>query len=136
MRYIQHLETILYVSDQQISTNFYQKLLKKHPDINVPGMTEFRLSAASTLGLMPNKSIEKILLDYTPTPSSGNGIPRCELYFYVDNIEIAYENALKIGAKLISPISDRDWGDSTCYFADPDGHIVAFAKKKPTLNTK
>lgn len=24
--------------------------------------------------------------------------------------------------------SRRDWGDRVCYFADPNGHIIAFAE--------
>jgi uncharacterized glyoxalase superfamily protein PhnB len=36
---------------------------------------------------------------------------------------------LKAGAKLITEPEDRDWGDRVCYFADPDGHILAFAKR-------
>lgn len=71
----------------------------------------------------------KILSDKTPHPDQGNGIPRCELYFYIDNIEQEFDSATQIGAKLISPIEDRDWGDKVCYFADPDGHIIAFAEK-------
>lgn len=67
---------------------------------------------------MPNNGIAKILSDKTPHPSEGNGIPRCELYFYVENIEAEFENATQIGAKLISEIKDRDWGDKVCYFAD------------------
>lgn len=78
---------------------------------------------------MPNKGIAKILLDKIPHPDSGNGIPKCELYLYVDNIQLEFENANKIGAKLISPIIKRDWGDNVCYFSDPDGHIIAFAEK-------
>ena len=78
---------------------------------------------------MPYKSIAKILGDKTPHPEGGKGIPWCELYFYVDDIQIEFENAVKCGAKLISDISDRDWGDRACYFSDPDGHIIAFAEK-------
>ena len=37
-------------------------------------------------------------------PELGNGIPRCELYLYVDNIQFEFDNAIKSGAKLISPI--------------------------------
>lgn len=129
MTHIKATEFILYVNDQQKSTDFYTKLLRKNPDLNVPGMTEFILSENCKLGLMPNKGIAKILLDKTPHPDEGNGIPRCELYFYVDNIELEFENAMKIGAKLISSIQDRDWGEKVCYFADLDGHIIAFAKK-------
>lgn len=126
---IKLIETILYVNDQETSSKFYQNIFRKAPDLNVPGMTEFNLFVNCKLGLMPNKSIAKILADKTPHPDSGNGIPRCELYLYVHNIQFEFENAKKSGAKLISPIIDRDWGDRACYFSDPDGHIIAFAEK-------
>ncbi|MCZ2297866.1 MAG: hypothetical protein LC134_00145 [Chitinophagales bacterium] len=129
MKHIQFIETILYVNDQQESTNFYLKLFRQNPDLNVPGITEFKLAENCKLGLMPNKGIAKILSNKTPHPDIGNGIPRCELYFYVENIELEFENAINIGAKLISEIKDQDWGDKVCYFADLDGHIIAFAQK-------
>lgn len=127
-KHITFIEIILYVKDQEISAAFYQKLFRKAPDLNVPGMTEFYLSEQCKIGLMPNKSIAKILADNTPHPDKGNGIPRCEVYLYVDDVQFEFENATKCGAKLISPIMMRDWGDKTCYFSDPDGHIIAFAE--------
>lgn len=122
-------EFILYVENQEKSTGFYTKLFRKEPVLNVPGMTEFQLNETTKLGLMPNSGIQKILQDKTPDPASGNGIPRCELYFFVENLEETFENAINCGAKLISPIEERNWGDWVCYFADPDGHILAFAQK-------
>ena len=77
---------------------------------------------------MPNNGIAKILSDKTPHPNQGNGIPRCELYFYVENIELEFENATKTGAKQISEIKNQDWGDKVCYFSDIDGHIISFAE--------
>ena len=129
MKHIQLIETILYVNDQQASTDFYSKLFRKNPDLNVSGMTEFIFTENCKLGLMPNNGIAKILSDKTPHPELGNGIPRCELYFYVENIELEFENAMKMGANLISDITERDWGDRVCYFSDFDGHIIAFAQK-------
>ncbi|WP_019538725.1 VOC family protein [Proteiniphilum acetatigenes] len=129
MKHIQLIETVLYVNDQQASADFYTKIFRRHPDLNVSGMTEFRLAENCKLGLMPNKGIAKILSGRTPHPDQGNGIPRCELYLYVEDIELESDNAINSGAKLISPIEDRDWGDKVSYFADLDGHIIAFAKK-------
>ncbi|MFA7615411.1 MAG: VOC family protein [Weeksellaceae bacterium] len=129
MQKFNSVQIILYVEDQKRSILFYSKLFKTQPDLDVPGMTEFKLSENCKLGLMPNSGISKILLDKTPNPSLGNGIPRCELYLTVDDLEAEFENALQSGAKLISPPEDRDWGDRVCYFADPDGHIIAFAEK-------
>ncbi len=125
--HIKLAEIILYVSDLQASTDFYQKIFRQAPDLNVPGMTEFELAGGCKLGLMPNDGIAKILTDKTPHPNLRNGIPGCELYLYVDDIQFEYDNAIKSGAKLISPIEIRNWGDKACYFSDLDGHIIAFA---------
>jgi uncharacterized glyoxalase superfamily protein PhnB len=129
MKHIKLTETILYVSNQEASSKFYENIFRQPPSLNVPGMTEFIVSDNCKIGLMPNEGIAKILSEKTPHPETGNGIPRCELYFYVENIQLEFDNAISIGAKLISPITDRDWGERVCYFADPDGHIIAFAEK-------
>lgn len=128
MNFLPKIEFILYVKDQQKSTDFYSKLFQMKPVLNVPGMTEFQLAENCKLGIMPNSGIRKILQDKTPDPALGNGIPRCELYLYAEDLEAEFENALNCGAELISPIENRDWGDQVCYFADSDGHIIAFAK--------
>ncbi len=133
MKHIQLIEIILYVKDQEASSMFYERILRRKPDLNVPGMTEFIVSENCKIGLMPNKGIAKILADKTPHPDSGNGIPRCELYLYVDDIQGEFDNAIKCGAKLISPITEMNWGDKACYFSDPDGHILAFAEKMNNL---
>ncbi|MFA6261368.1 MAG: VOC family protein [Bacteroidia bacterium] len=126
---IKAVEIILYVKDQDKSTDFYKSILRMKPVLHVPGITEFELTQHCKLGIMPNAGIAKILQNVTPHPDLGDGIPRCELYLYVDDIQMEYENALAQEAVLISPVMDRDWGDRVCYFADPDGHILAFATK-------
>ncbi|MBE7510191.1 MAG: Glyoxalase-like domain protein [Bacteroidetes bacterium ADurb.Bin141] len=120
---------ILYVRDQQASTEFYSKILRLQPSLNVPGMTEFILNEYCKLGLMPENGIAKILSVNTPHPAEGNGVPRCELYLNVENTEKEFNHSLQHGAKMISAPADRDWGDKVCYLADPDGHIIAFAEK-------
>ncbi len=119
---------ILYVADQQLSRNFYGKLLQSEPALDVPGMTEFSLSQGLKLGLMPENGIARILGDKTPHPSTGHGIPRCELYLLNDNHIEMYQSALDSGAIEVSPVQERNWGHSVGYVSDPDGHIIAFAK--------
>lgn len=119
---------ILYVADQQRSRLFYEKILKQKPLLDVPGMTEFILADNFKLGLMPEKSIAKILTPFITHPEKGNGIPRCELYLFVDNPAVSLERAVSAGAKEISKAEQKDWGDRVAYCADPDGHILAFAK--------
>jgi len=122
------VEFILYVSDQNKSKIFYEKVLEAEAILNVPGMTEFMLHTNVKLGLMPEQNIHNILADKTPHPKSGNGIPRCELYLKVAYINSYVERALDAGAKMVSEAADHDWGDRVCYLADPDGHIIAFAE--------
>lgn len=122
------IEFILYVADQEKSKDFYKKILESDPVLHVPGMTEFLLKSNFKLGLMPEKGIKKILMDKTPDPRAGNGIPRCELYLKLPFISSYIERAIQAGATLVSEAADRDWGDRVCYLADPDGHIIAFAQ--------
>jgi lactoylglutathione lyase len=119
---------ILYVADQLRSRDFYEKAFGISPTLDVPGMTELVIGDM-TLGLMPEKGIAKILGDTIAHPETGSGIPRCELYLYVDDPREQYEKALAAGAKGLSPPAARDWGDEAAYCADPDGHILAFARK-------
>lgn len=123
------IELILYVKDVETSKEFYKKLFRINPTLDLPTISEFNISPNFKFAIMLNDSISKIISKDLPHPKEGNGIPRCELYLSVKNIEFEYENAICSGAKLISPILDRDWGDRVCYFADPDGHIIAFAEK-------
>ena len=124
-----YTQFILYVTDQKSSSAFYEKVLGMPPSLDVPGMTEFVITASCKLGLMPNNGIAKILGGTMAHPATGNGIPRCEIYLKVADAGQWYENAIKAGAKLISPLQHRDWGDKVCYFADPDGHVIAFAEQ-------
>lgn len=122
------IHIILYVSDQQLSTDFYSKIFNKTPRLNVPGMTEFTLNDDCILGLMPEGGIKKLLGDPMPDPSLGKGIPRAEIYLYVDDPHLYFEKAIHIGAKKLSPVLNRDWGDEVGYCLDPDHHVIAFAK--------
>jgi uncharacterized glyoxalase superfamily protein PhnB len=118
---------ILYVRDQQAARDFYAKALDLQPTLDVPGMTEFTLLSGAKLGLMPSKNITKLITPPLPDPASGDGIPRCEVYFYVNDPAAYIERALAAGAKLVNPLGDRDWGDRAGYVADLDGHVVVFA---------
>ncbi|WP_333808599.1 VOC family protein [Flavobacterium sp.] len=126
---INHFEFILCVSNQEKSRDFYQILFQQKPSLDVPGMTEFTLNEFVKIGLMPNDGIAKIISPVLPHPTSGNGIPRCELYLQVENIESIFEEVKQAGATEISPITLRDWGDYVGYLADFDGHVIALASK-------
>jgi ribosomal-protein-alanine N-acetyltransferase len=140
------VHTILYVADQKKSTDFYSFVLGMTPTLDVPGMTEFKLSDKHILGLMPENGIKKLLGEKLPDPSQANGTPRVEVYFRVDDPEPFHQRAMERGVIELSSIQPRGWGDRAGYVLDLDGHVLVFAtsleKKKeqvhipqPTLQT-
>lgn len=122
---------ILYVRDQQAARDFYASALGIAPDLDVPGMTEFAILQGVRIGLMPEAGIARLITPPLPHPAQGAGIPRCELYLRVDDVDAAYARALQAGASPVSPPASRDWGEHVGYLSDPDGHVLAFARRVP-----
>ncbi len=126
---MKEVEFVLYVADQEKSKYFYEQLLGINPCLDVPGMTEFELTATTKLGIMPENGIARILSPKMPHPKNGNGIPRCEVYLKVEKAEEFIKKGIELGGKMISELEHRDWGDKVGYISDPDGHVIAFAEK-------
>lgn len=119
---------ILYVSDQARATAFYRQALDQAPRLDVPGMTEFELGPGAVLGLMPETGIRQLLGPKLPDPSASQ-TPRAELYLRVEDPEAAHARALAAGARELSPVRPRNWGDRAGYVLDPDQHVLAFASR-------
>ncbi|MEN8007671.1 MAG: VOC family protein [Candidatus Krumholzibacteriota bacterium] len=118
---------ILYVSDQQASRDFYAAILEREPVLDVPGMTEFELLDGSSLGLMPEAGIQKLLGEALPEPAFGDGGLRAEVYLLVDDPRACLRRAVTAGARLLSECAARDWGDLAGYCLDADGYVLGFA---------
>jgi catechol 2,3-dioxygenase-like lactoylglutathione lyase family enzyme len=122
-------EFILYVASQTAATAFWSKVLNRSPSLDVPGMTEFTLRDGTLLGLMPEDGIRALLGAALPDPARARGIPRGELYLLVDDPAAGHSRALAAGARELSPLTTRSWGDRVAYCLDPDGHVIAFASR-------
>ncbi len=121
---------IFYVADQRRSAAFYARVLALQPQLDVPGMTEFRLGEGVILGLMPAAGIKRLLGDRLPDPDQASGIPRAELYLLTDDPGAYHRRALDGGAVELSDLAPRDWGHEVAYSLDPDGHVLAFARER------
>ena len=120
---------IIYVKEQKKSRDFYRSVLGEEPVLDVPGMTEFKINENVILGLMPGDGIFKILEEKMDNPNGLTNIPKCEIYLYVGDPASCYEKALNSGARGISSLRLRNWGDVVAYCADFDGNVIAFASK-------
>ncbi len=121
-----HAMFVVYVADQQVSRDFYRATLARDPILDVPGMTEFSLLNGSSLGLMPEAGIQRLLGETLPQPAFVQGTLRAEIYLLVDNPKQHLERATKAGARLLSECQERDWGDLAGYCLDMDGNVLGF----------
>lgn len=118
---------ILFVANQQRSTEFYSSVLGFSPSLDVPGMTEFSIGGTTILGLMPEKGVVRLLGNKIADPALARKVPRCEVYLLVTDPEGVHRRALAAGASELSPFARREWGHNAAYSIDLDGHILAFA---------
>ena len=125
---IARVNLILYVRDQRVSAEFYRQVFATEPTLDVPGMTEFRLADSVVLGLMPEAGIRR-MLDGAVDPAAAGGAPRAELYLLVDAPAVYHARVLTAGGRELSPLRLRDWGEEAAYSQDPDGHVLAFARR-------
>lgn len=128
MTAVARVNFILYVRDQRASAEFYRCVLATEPTLDVPGMTEFRLGDGVVLGLMPETGIERLLAGAVH-PVAAGPVPRAELYLLVDDPAACHARALAAGGRELSPLAARDWGEAAAYSQDPDGHVLAFARR-------
>lgn len=76
---------------------------------------------------MPESGILR-LLDLSSLRLPDLSHIRGELYLVVDDPAAYHERALSVGARELSPLARRDWGDTAAYSLDPNGYVLAFAQ--------
>jgi uncharacterized glyoxalase superfamily protein PhnB len=65
-------------------------------------------------------------------PDSSGGSP-VTIHVYVDDVDTAFDQAVKAGAKVIMPLNNMFWGDRYGQFMDPFGHRWSMATKVEEL---
>jgi catechol 2,3-dioxygenase-like lactoylglutathione lyase family enzyme len=108
-----------FVRDIQASAAFYQRLgfsaLRQEPGFAVMG-----LGAAHVLLAAEGMASSSWL-------ASGPRGVGLNIRIMVDDADAAFERASDAGARLVSPIADRDYGLRDFIIADPDGFLLRFA---------
>ncbi len=54
--------------------------------------------------------------------------PGFELGFKVNDVDAVFSALQRQGAPVITPPTDRHWGQRTAYVQDPDGHLIELAQ--------
>jgi uncharacterized glyoxalase superfamily protein PhnB len=67
----------------------------------------------------------------SPQTTGGSGMG---LHIYVEDVDTAFDQAVKAGATVEMPVSDMFWGDRYGKLADPFGHKWSIATHKRDMS--
>ena len=67
-----------------------------------------------------------IAADEVPTAAAD----RIALWFYVDDADSAYEQALRAGGQAVRGPADMPWGERVASIKDPDGFLISMGAEK------
>ncbi len=108
---------ILYVSDPQRSSAFYQTLFQQAPDVVLPTWAAFSFANGLNLGLWSTRAADFL--------SGGEG-NRMEMSFMVQDsaaVDALYQQWLALGVEMEQPPAQAVFG-RTFVARDPDGHRI------------
>jgi catechol 2,3-dioxygenase-like lactoylglutathione lyase family enzyme len=119
---------VLAVADVGRSYGFYREVFGWESHLEWPGeYTELVISDEDRLGLYRRDGYA-VTTGAEPADLNGH-VSSAYLYVRVDDLDATIERLHNAGARPLSPRSERTWGEEAAYFADPDGNIVAVARR-------
>ena len=122
-----HVLTILAVEDVPRAAAFYDRAFGWPRLVDVPVYVELSLPGGMRLGLYDRRGFGRNT-GQVPCAIAPNALAPTELYLHTDDIAGAVSRIKDAGARELSPLAPRDWGDEAAYFADPDGNVLVLAR--------
>ncbi len=117
--------TILYVKDVTKSITFYEQAFGFTRKFIAPGNDYGELSTGDTTLSFASIELAKTNLSSEFIESSADNKPfGIEIGFTTENVEQAFENAVKAGATIASKAKTKPWGQTVAYVKDIDGFLV------------
>ena len=123
-----HVLTILAVEDLDASTRFYQEAFGWPRLVTAPVYSEFELPGGMRLGVYERNGFGRNT-GQVPSRIDRGRLAPTELYFHTDDVEQAIARMRTAGARELSALAPREWGDEAAYFADPDGNVIVLARQ-------
>jgi predicted enzyme related to lactoylglutathione lyase len=122
------MHLVFAVSDVDRAYDFYRDVFGWTSHIEWPGeYTELIVSEEDRLGLYQRDGYAE---SAGAEPVELNGkVSTAYLYVRVEDLDETIERLERAGGRKLSPRSKRGWGEEAAYFADPDGNVVAVARR-------
>lgn len=122
-----HVLTILAVGDLERSKRFYASAFDWQRTVDEPVYVELELPGGMRLGLYERGGFGRNT-GQLPEQIPEGALAPTELYFHVEDPARAARSLAGAGARELSPLTARPWGDEAAYFADPDGNVLVVAR--------
>jgi predicted enzyme related to lactoylglutathione lyase len=118
---------ILAVRDLARAVKFYGDAFGWTQTVDVPVYVEFVLPGTMRLGLYQREAFSRNT-GQMPIALMAGKLAGTELYLDPDDLPGTVARLEHLGARKLSALARRDWGDEVVYFADPDGNVLALAR--------
>ena len=97
------------------SRAFYEHVLGMGVDDTVPSRLYFHCG-----------DVIMALIDWTVEGRANLSPTPDNVYLATDELDAVYERAVAAGARIVSPVEPRAWGERSFYCLDPDGNQLCF----------
>jgi catechol 2,3-dioxygenase-like lactoylglutathione lyase family enzyme len=125
------VQVIFAVANVERAVAFYEAAFgwPRNRRIDYSNYVEFHVDGG-TVGLYERSGFAEEV-GAEPAALADGGVSSSYLYVRVDDVAAAAERLEAAGARPLSPLLERSWGERAAWFADPDGHLVAVAETAP-----
>jgi predicted enzyme related to lactoylglutathione lyase len=122
------MQVIFAVSDVRQAAAFYEQAFgwPRNQRIDYSNYVELIVDGGS-LGLYERSGYAEEV-GAEPVQVPPDGVAPAYLYVRVEDASAAAARLEAAGARPLSPLVDRSWGERAAWFADPDGNVVAVAQ--------
>ncbi len=124
---------IFAVHDVRRSREFYEHAFSwpLNPLVDFANYVEFLVPDGGALGLYERAGFAS-QVGAEPIESVDGLVSPAYVYVRVDDVDATIAGIEAAGARALSPLLERAWGERAAWFADPDGNVVAVAQRVPT----
>jgi len=124
---VAHILTILAVERLRESVDFYRAAFAWDTSVETPVYVEFTLPGGARIGLYEREAFARNT-GRVPAKIADGELAPTELYFHTADLDAAIPRLQAAGARTLSPLAPRPWGDDAAYFADPAGNVLVLAR--------
>jgi uncharacterized protein len=123
------MQVILAVDDLARSLEFYEGVFgwPRNERIDYRNYVELKPDDGGTIGLYERDGYAQTV-GADPVPVPADAVSPAYVYVRVEDAAEAADRLRAAGARELSPLTPRQWGETAGWFADPDGNVVAVAE--------